>query len=215
MRSDADIKDDVIEELKWTPDVVETDIGVSVKDGIVTLSGTVPRYSEKWAAEKAAQRVKGVKAIVEEMKVKLAGSLNRSDEDIARSITNALEWHANLPKDLKVKVEAGWVTLSGDVEYGYQRSLAYDAVRFVSGVKGITNSISISPKVQPDEVKKKITKALHRLAQEEAEGIEIETSGSKVVLSGTVHSIQELNDVKWAAWAAPGVSDVESRVAVL
>jgi osmotically-inducible protein OsmY len=216
MKTDSQIQTDVMQALKWDPSVTHEHIGVSVSDGIVTLSGTIPSYIEKFAAEKAAQRVAGVTAVVEKMEVKLPGSHQRGDEEIAKAIVYQINWNVQLPRDVvKARVEDGWVDLSGEVEWDYQRRAAESCVRGVTGVKGVTNNITIKEKaIQPAVVKNKIEEALKRLAEREARHIGVEVRGSKVVLSGKVHSFTEMNDAKWAAWSAPGVTSVENNLRV-
>jgi osmotically-inducible protein OsmY len=216
MKTDSQIQTDVIQALKWDPSVTHEHIGVAVSDGIVTLSGTIPSYVEKFAAEKAAQRVAGVKAVVEKIEVKLPGSHQRGDEEIAKAIVYQINWNVQLPRDvIKTRVEDGWVELSGEVEWDYQRRAAESCVRGVTGVKGVTNIITIKEKeIQPAVVKNKIEEALKRLAEREARRIAVEVRGSKVVLSGKVHSFTEMNDAKWAAWSAPGVTSVENNLRV-
>ena len=211
MKTDAQIQMDVIQELKWDPSVTHEHIGVAVSGGIVTLSGTVPSYIEKSAAEKAAQRVAAVKAVVEKIEVKLPGSLERDDQDIARTIIDQFRWHSQVSDDLvKASVENGWVDLTGEVEWEFQRSAAENAVTGLMGVKGITNQIAIKPKVvQPSVVKDNIEEALKRAAEREANRIGIEVRGSRVILSGKVRSFAELRDVKGAVWNAPGVASVD------
>lgn len=216
MKTDSQIQADVIQALKWDPSVTHEHIGVAVSEGIVSLSGTIPSYIEKFAAEKAAQRVAGVKAVVEKMEVKLPGSLQRGDEDIAKAIVYQINWNVQLPRDVvKARVENSWVELTGEVEWDYQRRAAENCVRGVTGVKGVSNNITIKEKeIQPAVVKNKIEEALKRLAEREARRIVVEVRGSKVVLSGKVHSFTEMNDAKWAAWSAPGVTIVENNLRV-
>ena len=215
MKTDSQIQSDVIQELKWDPSVTHEHIGVSATSSIVTLSGTVPNYAEKSAAERAAQRVGGVKAVVEKIEVKLPGSFQRTDQDIAKAIVEQFTWAIQVPEDrVKASVENGWVKLSGEVEWEYQRSAAESAVRGLTGVKGITNNIWIKPKVQSSDVKQKIEEALKRAAEREARRINVETRGSRVVLSGEVRSFAELRDAKGAAWNAPGVTEVEDHLMV-
>ena len=159
MRTDAQLKEDVVEQLRWEPTVTAGDISVIAKNGVVTLSGTVPHYAEKWAAERATQRVEGVTAIAEEIKVNLAGVHKRNDSEIAEAVVNALKWHVWVPNHIQATVENGWVTLSGDVKWGYERTSAEDAVSFLSGVKGVSNNINLRPSVQPTAVKDEIEKA--------------------------------------------------------
>lgn len=214
MKSDAQIQTDVYQELKWDPSISHEHIGVSVAEGIVTLSGSVPKYIEKSAAEKAAQRVAGVKAVVEKIEVKLTDSTLFDDQDIAKSIINHFKWSAQIPHEqIKVSVEKGWVKLGGEVDWEYQRLAAENAAKELSGVKGVSNSISLrARKVQPDLVKLKIEEALQREALREAKQIAVDVQGSTVTLSGKVHSFAEMNDVKWAAWSAPGVTKIENRL---
>jgi osmotically-inducible protein OsmY len=213
MKTDAQIQTDVMLELKWDASVTHEHIGVAVLDGVVTLSGTVPSYIEKSAAEKAAQRVAGVKAVVEKIEVKLPGSLQRDDHDIARAIIDQFRWHSQVPDDLvKVSVENGWVELTGEVEWDFQRRAAADAVRGLMGVKGIANKIAIKPKaVQPYVIKDNIEEALKRAAEREANRISVEVRGTRVVLSGNVRSFAEWRAVKGAAWSAPGVTSVDDN----
>ena len=213
MKTDAQIQADVIRELDWDPSVTHEHIGVAVTDGIVTLSGTVPSYIEKTAAEKASQRVAGVKAVVEKIEVKLPGSLHRDDQDIARTIVDQFRWHSQVPDDLvKASVENGWVDLNGEVEWDFQRSAAEEAVRGLLGVKGITNKISIRPKaVQPSDIKDKIEDALKRAAEREANRIAVQVRGTRVILSGKVRSFAELRDVRGAVFSAPGVTSVDDN----
>lgn len=214
MKTDSQIQADVMQELKWDPSVTHEHIGVAVADGIVTLSGVIPSYIEKSAAERAAQRVSGVKAVVEKIEVKLPGSFKRDDQDIAKAIVNQFKWHVQVPDDLvKVSVENGWVELLGEVDWDYQRTAAENCARGLTGVKGIANNITIRAKrVQPEIVKQKIEEALKREAEREARRIAVEVRGSRVVLSGEVHSFTEMNDAKWAAWSAPGVTSIENNL---
>ena len=215
MKSDAKLREDVMEELRWEPSVKETDIGVAVKEGVVTLSGFVESYAEKFAAERAVERVAGVRAIAEEVKVRLPSALTRSDADIAHAAANALDWDTEVPAGVKAKVENGWVTLEGHCEWHYQRTAAERAVRYLSGVKGVTNLIGVVPKQpSPSEVKVKIREALRRRAETEADRIVVEASDGKVMLKGTVNSWRERSDVERAAWAAPGVSQVVDNISV-
>lgn len=217
MKSDAQIQNDILQNLKWDPSVTHEHIGVSVTDGIATLSGTVPTFTEKYAATAAAQRVANVRAVVEKISVKLPGSLVRTDEDIAKAIVDHLAWDVQIPKNqIKVLVEDGWVTLKGQVEWEFQRSGAERNVRNLTGVKGVSNEIKIEAKpVQPSEIKKKIEEALKREAEQEAKKISVIVEGSKVTLSGKVRSIGEKEDARWAAWSSPGVSSVENNLSVL
>jgi osmotically-inducible protein OsmY len=213
MKTDSQIQTDVMQELKWDPSVTHEHVGVAVAGGIATLSGTVPSYIEKWSAEKAAQRVNGVKAVVEKIDVKVPGSYRRDDQDIAKAIIDQFRWHSQVPDDVvKASVENGWVELTGEVEWDYQRSAAEHAVRGLTGVKAITNKIAIKPKVvQPATIKDNIEGALKRAAEREANRIGIEVRGTRVILSGKVRSFAELRDVRGAAWSAPGVTSVDDN----
>jgi len=215
MKTDNELQQDVITELKWEPSIDVADIGVSVKDGIVTLDGNVDTYAKKLAAERVAGRVYGVKAVAEEIKVILLGSSERTDVDIARAAVNALVWHMSVPHDrIKVIVQDGWVTLSGEVEWLYQKEAAEDAVRSLMGVRSVSNGISVKPTMQPVDIKDKIESALQRNALLNERRIRVETHGSTVILSGHVHSRAEKDEAKWAAFAAPGVSVVENNITI-
>ena len=214
MKTDSQIQADVMQELKWDPSVTHEHIGVAVSDAVVTLSGTVPTYIEKSAAEKAAQRVAGVKAVVEKIEVKLPGSYKRDDEDIAKAIVSQFKWSVQVPDELvKAKVENGWVSLKGEVEWNFQRTAAEKCVRGLTGVKGVTNDITIKEKrVQPETIKQRIEEALKREAEREARRIAVEVRGSRVILSGNVHSFREMQDARGAAFSAPGVTSVENNL---
>ena len=215
MKTDAALQLDVIAELKWEPSVNAAHVGVEVKDGIVTLAGHVDTYAEKWDAERAAQRVSGVKAIAVEMDVRLAGSSKRTDADIARSATNVLEWATSVPKDsVKVKVEDGWMTLTGEVEWEYQRQAASDGVRYLMGVTGISDQILIKPKVSTTAVRSDIEAALKRRAQKDSQKISVSVDGHEVTLGGSVHSWSEKDLATHSAWGTPGVRSVVDKMTV-
>jgi len=216
MKTDSKIQEDVIHELKWDPSVTHERIGVAVTNGIVTLSGSVPTYVEKSAAEKAAQRVAGVKAVVEKIEVRLSGLLKRDDQDIANAIINQFKWNVQVPAEMiKARVENGWVYLTGEVEWDYQRSAAEHCVRGLTGVKSVSNNITLKQKdIQATEVRARIEDALKREAVSEAKKIIVELSGTKVILKGNVHSFAEVKDAKWAAWSAPGVTTVDNQLQV-
>jgi osmotically-inducible protein OsmY len=221
MKTDAQLQQDVMNELKWEATIHAAEIGVAVKDGVVTLSGNVDSYGKKWAADRAAKRVYGVKAVTEEIKVTLAGPYKRLDKDIAKSATDVLDWNLWVPSHrLKVMVQDGWMTLSGDVDWYYQKQHAVDAVRHLIGVVGVTNLITIKPPVpvvKASEVKNKIEDALKRNARllRNAEQIKVEISGSKVILRGTVGSWADHEEAAYAAWLAPGVSEVENKIVIV
>lgn len=189
MKTDTELQQDVMDELKWEPTIKAAEIGVAVKDGVVTLSGYVDSYVKKWAAERAAARVFGVRAVVEAIQVRLPGSLKRSDEDIAGVVANALEWNVLVPHDrVKVQVQDGLVTLSGEVDWGYQKFAAEEAVRSLMGVVRFSNQITVKPTVEPRDVKDKIESAFQRNALLDSRRITVETRGGWVILSGSVHS---------------------------
>jgi osmotically-inducible protein OsmY len=215
MKTDAELQQDVINELEWEPTVEAAEIVVTVKDGVVTLSGYVDTYVKKGAADRAAARVFGVRAVAEEIQVRLPSSLKRSDEDIARAVANVLEWNVLIPRErVKVQVKDGLVTLSGEVDWGYQKFAAEEAVRNFMGVVWFSNQITVKPTVKPQDVKDKIKSAFQRNALLDARRITVETRGSWVILGGSVRSWGERAEAQWAAWAAPGVSEVENNIII-
>lgn len=214
-RTDEEIKADVLEELKWDTRVSPNEVGVVVKDGIVTLTGWVDSYLKKIAAEEAAHRVRGVKAVANDIEVRLPGSAERTDADLAKAVLNALQWEADIPAGkIDVTVSQGWVTLKGEVEYGFQKRMAERAVERLAGVKGVTNLIMVKPQVTPSDLKEKIEKALVRNAATDARNIQVEVQGNKVILRGTVRSYAEKKEAEDTAWAAPAVTEVEDRIVV-
>ncbi|WP_454908583.1 BON domain-containing protein [Variovorax gossypii] len=215
MKTDTQLRDDVQAELSWDPAFKASDIGVIVKDGVVTLTGHLASHAEKYAVERAVQRVHGVKAVAVEMTVKLPFGNERTDADIAMAAERALEWNVLVP-DGKIRplVEKGWLTLQGEVEWGYQRSAAEGAVRDLMGVTGVSNLVKVKPKVSPADVEKKIHDALSRQAEREASRLSISVNGSQVTLRGVVHSWTERDAVQGAAWATPGVSAVVNDLLV-
>jgi len=213
--NDTQLQRDVLNELEWEPSVHAAEIGIAVKEGIVTLSGTVGTYAEKLAAEKAVKRVRGVKAVAEEIEVKLPSSLKRTDTEIARGALDALAWNVELPHEkLKVKVEDGWITLEGELDWAFQRDAAMRSVRYLMGVCGVTNLITIKPRVETATIKHRIGDAFKRNAELDANRIRVDAIGGRVSLYGNVHSWQEHDEATHVAWSAPGVVIVENHIAV-
>jgi osmotically-inducible protein OsmY len=215
MRSDIDIKRDVEDELRWDPDVHSDDIAVAAKEGVVTLAGFVRSYGQKLQAEADAKRVAGVLAVANDIEVRLPVIDQRPDPEIARDVVAALK--AQLPyswEAIKAVVKSGWVTLEGQVEWHYQRERAESAIERIKGVKGVTNSIQVKPRVAPSEVKHKIEEAFRRSAEIDANNVTVEALGSEVVLRGRVRSWAERREAERAAWAAPGVTKVDNRIII-
>jgi osmotically-inducible protein OsmY len=215
MKSNEETERDVREELKWDPDLDASDIAVSVKDGVVTLAGFVKSYTERLEAEIAAKRVAGVRAVANDIEVRLPAIDQRPDPDIARDAVAALKAELPISHDqIKVVVKDGWVTLEGAVEWQYQKTAADNAVRKVKGVKGVTNVVTVKPKVEPSELQRKIIAAFKRNAEVDANRITVEANGSEVILKGTVRSWIEREEAERVAWSAPGVTKVEDRIVV-
>jgi osmotically-inducible protein OsmY len=213
MKTDIQIQKDVMDELKWQPFLNSSEIGVAVKNGIVTLSGIVDSFSKKLSAERAAKKVVGVKAIAEDIQIGVSPVYRKTDAEIAEAVVNALKWHSAVPDDkIKVKVDDGNVTLEGEVEWEYQRISAKTAIQNLSGVRSVINLMTIKPKLNAFELEQKIMTAFKRNATVDALKVNVSTIGSKVILTGKVRSFAESEDAEDVAWAAPGVYQVENNL---
>jgi osmotically-inducible protein OsmY len=211
INTDEEIQKDVLAELKWDAQVQPNEIGVSVKDGVVTLTGWVNSYLKRWAAEDAAHRVGGVKAVANDIEVKLFSE--RTDADIAEAAIRALQWDASVPAEkIQVTVSKGWVTLKGEVNWNFEKQDAERVVRRLTGVKGVSNLITVKPSTTPLELKKRIEDALVRNAKVDANKITVEVQGSKAILKGAVRAWVEKEEAERVAWLAPGVTSVENRI---
>jgi osmotically-inducible protein OsmY len=216
MKSDTQIQQDVIAELKWEPSVDAAHIGVEVHDGIVTLAGHVSSHAEKWDAERAAQRVSGVNGLAVEIDVKLPGSSKRDDADIARSAENVLQWTTYLPENsVKVMVENGWITLTGTVDWGYQRRYAVKAVRHLMGVTGVSDQIAVKPSEVANPIKSSIEAALKRRARDDEQNISVAVAGGDVTLTGTAYNWFDRELANRSAWGTPGVRHVTDNIAIV
>jgi osmotically-inducible protein OsmY len=215
MRNDLELRRDVLDELEWDPSVDAAEIGVTAHNGIVTLTGAAKSYTEKLAAERVAKRVQGVKAIANDIEVRLPGTAERNDSEIARAAVDALKWRTVVPADrVTVVVNKGWVTLEGDVDWQYQRDAAFEAVHHLHGVNGVTNLIILKPQASATEVQSRIEAAFRRSAELDAEKVRVETHDGKVTLRGNVHSWSERQEAERTAWAAPGVTLVENLLVI-
>jgi osmotically-inducible protein OsmY len=214
MSNDTMLQQAVLAELSWEPSITAGHIGVTADHGVVTLTGHVENYAEKRAAETAAGRVKGVKAVAEEITVKLPFAMKRADDQIAAAVLDRLAWDVSVPKDkVKVKVEDGWVTLTGNVDWHFQSDAAEDACRRLSGVVSVLNQIAIKPPVRPSEIQEKIKTALHRSWYDPA-NVTVSAEGGKVRLTGSVRSWYERQQAETAAWGAPGVTQVDDSITI-
>lgn len=213
--TDEHIQQEVLLELRWDSRLQPNEIGVSVKDGVVTLTGYVDSYLKKLAAKEAALRVQGVKAVANDIQVRLPGMSERTDTDLARAAREALQWDIEVPSDrVKITVSNGWVTLEGEVDYGFQRMAAERAISRLAGVRGVTNLIVVKPRVMPEHLKEDIEQALVRNARTDAQHIQVNVEGRKVILRGTVSSYAEKEAAENTAWAEPGVTEVEDHILV-
>jgi osmotically-inducible protein OsmY len=213
MKTDNELREEVEEELEWEPSVDERRIGVAVSDGIVTLTGEVRSYAEKWNAERAVERVEGVRGVANDIQVRVVGQ--RSDTDIAKAAADALAWNSLVPADrVTVRVENGWLTLRGEVDYDYERRAAERAVRYLDGVRGVSNLISVTPQVEPKDIKNEIQRAFQRQASLDAKNISVQVDGGEVILRGSVRSWAERHEAEKAAWAAPGTTSVKNYITV-
>jgi osmotically-inducible protein OsmY len=214
MKSDVQLQADVAEELTTDPALDASKIAIAVNSGIVTLTGTVRTYWQKIEAEAAVKRVTGVRGVANDLQVDFLGTLKRDDSDIARAAADALSWHSDLPKAIQVTVSNGWVTLTGQVEWQFQKDEAEHAVRSLAGVKGVVNTLTIKAAPKISDVREKIRKELERTVDQEANRIEIETSNGQVTLRGRVHSWPEMDAASRAAWSVPGVIKVDNELVV-
>jgi osmotically-inducible protein OsmY len=215
MIGDLQLRQDVLDELEFEPSINAAHIGVAANRGIVTLTGFVTSYAEKAAAERAARRVKGVQAIAEEIEVRLPSDTKRADDEIAARAVDILKWQVGFPADrISVKVEKGIVTLTGDVDWQYQKNNAEQVVHKLSGVINVVNQIRVAAPARASDIREKIQKALQRSAEVEASGINVQTEGGRVILSGKVRAWYERDIAERAAWSAPGVTEVQDHLTI-
>jgi len=214
--TDKDLKQHVQSALDWEPSLDASDIGASVDEGVVTLRGNVASYAEKVTAERVALRVYGVKAVANDLVVRLVTGFERTDTEIAQAAVAALKWNTMVPPDrVTVTVTDGWVSLKGTLDWQYQKDAAGRAVRDLTGVKGVTNYINVQPRVKTLDVREKIVEAFKRSAEIDARRVNVTATEGKVILSGNVHSFAERQEAERAAWAAPGVTQVEDRLTIV
>lgn len=214
-KADKDMRQEVLDALDWEASIKSGDIGVGVSSGVVTLTGYVPTFAQKRTAERTALRVSGVKGIANDLVVKLPKKKERTDTDIAKAAVRAIRWHTELPQDtISVKVRDGWVTLEGTVDWNYQRERAADVVRPLTGLRGLTNTLTVAPSATSGDIRDRIRKALEREVNREAKNLVIEIDGDTVRLSGVVHSWIERRNAERAAWSAPGITDVVNDLEV-
>lgn len=213
--SDLDIKQNVLDALEFDPSIDSASIGVAVDNGVVTLTGHVPTYAEKLKAEELTIAIRGVKAIAQEIEVRPFGANLTADDEIARRALDVLRWNTTIPVGaVKVKVQAGWLTLTGSLEWNYQREAAARAVRELAGVKGVSNTITIAAKASPSDIRDRIEKALKRQAELDMQNIRVSVLDGAVTLEGRVHSLNERRVAEQAVWAAPGIREVRDRLSV-
>ena len=216
MKTDAQIQKDVMDQLKWNPFLNASEIGVSVKNGVVTLSGQVDSFSKKMAAERSTKAVMGVKGIAENIQINVSPAFHKTDAEIADVALQSLKWHSAVPNDrIQVKVENGHVTLEGEVDWDFQRTSARKAVENISGVRNVRNNITLKPKITSDDIKNRISAAFHRAASLDANRISVEIVGSKAILRGKVRSYVEKEEANVAAFMAPGITQVEDYLEII